>query len=252
MRASLVLVVVGAAAVAACSVASLERSAQAQESRGSAPAASSSSSLDDTARDVEVMRRVLVRVALSTRNENSDSKEVMLGNVFWANANYGSEAFVVPGIGATFVLRTSDCVAPQPGDEASPSGKPSVWDEEEDGLEGRPSLKGRRVRGQVYEAAKVEALKSRVLDVLRQYATRIRGIPASERLTVLVVGGGGQRVVTTDTTGQGGGFPARFYSQQGDGRTVLSMHVSVGDCQAAANGSLSSDEFRRRAVVSAY
>lgn len=216
----------------------------------------------ETVKDAEVMRRVLVREGLSTRTATAvvADRNVMIGNLMAANWQSASvsEAFVVPGQGVTFILRTSDAVssahsgedAPEPGD------KPTAWDEEAAALEGRAARQYVSRKAEKFEAAKVEALKTRVLDQLAKYGSKIRGLGASDSLTVIVQGGsraapqvvsnpdGALSVYYADLAVAGSGAPSA--------RTVLVLRVSVADCRAAADGSLAADEFRRRAGVAGY
>src|SRR5262245_29286527 len=131
MRASLVLLVAGAAAAGACVVGS-SRAIQAQE----ATAARAASVDADTVKDVEIMRRVLVREALGSRGPYSTWVTYGDGGGSAAPGSYSygsscAEAFVVPGQGATFILRTSDAVtAPRGTDEpAGTAPAPTAWDE---------------------------------------------------------------------------------------------------------------------------
>lgn len=263
MRSSLVWLLVGASSVGACVVGNFGGvPASAQE----APQARPSDVSDETIKDVEVMRRVLVREGLATR---SSANVVTADRIdFYVTNGWGgvsaSEAFVVPGQGATFVLRTSDSVAPPKGGDdaaaASPE-KPSAWDEEAAALDGKPVTTRAARRANRYEAAKVDALRTRVLDVLAKYGQKVRGLAPNDRLTVIVVGssGGGGTVVEPQTVSSNDEQARLVYrsvlalsGRSSDGRTVLVMSASVADCQAAASGTLAGDEFRRRASVSAY
>jgi hypothetical protein len=258
MRGSLLWLVMGAASVGACVVGTLGGSPAAAQD---APSGRASSVGEETGRDVEIMRRVLVREGLATRAAGvytGQGGEAV--RLFTSMAGGISEAFVVPGQGATFILRTSDCVAPSKGDEVgSSTDKPTAWDEEAAAVDGRNAgLTTSTVRrGGHYDAAKVEALQARVLDVLARNGQKIHGLAGSDRLTVLVVGGGGARSDFVYPTAIGEGKTATVIAaahgwQAVEARSVLAIHVSVADCQAAANGSLSTEEFRRRATVAAY
>ena len=267
MRPSLILLLGGAAAAAACVGASLGGPpASAQD----AVAPRAASLPDDKYRDVEIMRRVLVREGLFKRSgeasgagqqaAQNDMTSLLVASTgrFWSTSQYGnyaSEAFLVPGQGALFILRTSDPVAgPRAAGAAAAPDK--VWDEESAVLEGKLAARVQARGGQPFDSAKVDALKVRLLDALATYGFKIRGLAPTERLTVLVVGGGSGSDYEVSDRGMVlrayGTQPVDGVSRGSDGRTVLTIHVSVADCQAAGTGSLSADEFRKRAVVSSY
>ena len=261
MRTSLVLLVVGAAGAGACVVGS-SRAIQAQEA-----ASARASSVDaDTLKDVEIMRRVLVREALGARGNVATVLQYGDNNVPTAVGwNYGTscgEGFVVPGQGATYILRTSDPVtSPRGTDEPSETAtEPTAWDEEAAALDGKVVRPPRRAKTTGFEAAKVDALRNRVLDQLAKYGAKIRGLAATESLTVIVQGGVGRTLVPVTTSGAQNSDAALatlrlgLYAASGatDARTVLVIRATVADCKAAADGSISADEFRRRAAISSY
>lgn len=261
MRTSFIWLVVGAAMACACVVGSAgARFAAAQEaSEAAAPATVSA----ETLKDVEIMRRVLQReglgasvatgVVYGVRGTATDS------NLWYPAASDVSDAFVVPGQGVTFLLRTSDAVAP-PKDVAGEGGedhKPTAWDEEAAAVEGRPIAPPTRTIDRRYEAAKVEALQTRLLEQLRNYGSKIRGLAPSESLTVIVEGGSGARFATVARPAAQGGvndaaaallrYSVATTLTNGP-RTVLVIRVSVADCREG----VSADEFKRRARVTAY
>ena len=252
MRASLACLVVAAASAGACVVGTL---AQAQDAQRAGPAVVS----EETAKDVEVMRRVLVREAIAGRvNVSGEWNYEFLVSDRGASV---SEAFVVAGQGGTIVLRTSDAVSAGRGaDDAAPGAdKPSAWDEEAAALEGKVSAAKPRRRANRYDAAKVDALKGRVLDALAKYGQKIRGLGASERIVVIVVGGNGgnglfyePQIVSSNEDGKTALRTVLATTARGGELTVLTMSVAVGDCQAAASGSMNAEEFKRRAVVAGY
>jgi hypothetical protein len=262
MRTSLVLLAAGAVATGACVVGSVA-AVRAQE----ASAARATTVDADTLKDAEIMRRVLVREALGSRNNTGavvyQTDYAHASNVAW---NYGTsyaECFVVPSQGATFILRTSDPVnAPRGGDEPSAAAsEPTAWDEEAAALDGKPVRVKRSAKIAGFEAAKVEALKNRVLEQLAKFGAKIRGLAASDSLTVIVQGGVGRALVPVTS----GGAPdtdtsaamlrtVMVYASNGtpEARTVLVIRATVADCKAAAEGSIAADEFKRRAAISAY
>jgi hypothetical protein len=217
----------------------------------------------ETVKDAEVMRRVLVREGLSTRTTAAfvANRNALMGDLMAASHPSASvsEAFVVPGQGVTFILRTSDAVSSANAAEETPepNEKPTAWDEEAAALEGRAARQYVSRKVEKYEAAKVEALRTRVLDQLAKYGSKIRGLGASESLTVIVQGGGSR--LSPQVVSNSEGALSLYYADlavAGSGapsaRTVLVLRVSVADCRAAADGSLSAEEFRKRAGVAGY
>jgi hypothetical protein len=174
------------AASAAVAVACVAGGAAAQDAPAK-PAAQAVTA--DTLNDVEVMRVVLMREGLAPGTPSNPHNEY---NVAWTAASgvSSSEAFVVAGDGATFVLRTSDPVAPSAAEpktgEATP--EPSAWDQAEAELAGRPRMVRTRVTFDRYDAAKVEALRGRILEQLAKYGHKVRGLGPDGHLTVVVVG----------------------------------------------------------------
>lgn len=227
----------------------------------------------DLDRDLEVMRRLLAREGLGA----GVPVAVRAGEVkyvySWGAADRSADAFHVRGDGALFLLRTSDAVAPAPGEpreEAAPEKAPTAWDEITAELEGRPRPGDRGIHDYVnrklgarreYDAQKVEALRNRILEQLARFGDRIRGLGEGEHLTVVVSGGGspvpdvaavlGGRVLGNDGTTQVFVNPQTGAATSAD-RSVLTIRVRVADCRRAAKGEIDLDEFRRRAVVAAY
>ena len=261
MRTSLVLLVVGAAAAGACVVGS-SRAIQAQEA-----ASARASSVDaDTLKDVEIMRRVLVREALGARSGPTVALrygEALSTSLGWAGGTSYGEGFVVPGQGATFILRTSDAVTAARGADtpADSAPAPTAWDEESAALDGKIVRAARAQFATTFDAAKVEALRGRVLDQLAKFGAKIRGLAATDSLTVIVQGGVGRALVPVTSSSATDNDAATALlrttmvyasSAAPEARTVLVIRASVSDCKAAADGSLGADEFKRRAAIASY
>lgn len=257
MRASLVLLIAGAAASGACVVGSVTavRAQEAAAARGSSVGA-------DTLKDAEIMRRVLVREALGTRGTLGTLvryETAATASVGWSYGGTYAECFVVPGQGATFILRTSDPVtAPSAADEsADKAPEPTAWDEEAAAVDGKTVRAKATAKGAGFEAAKVEALTSRVIEQLAKFGAKIRGLGTSDAITVIVQGGASRTLAVVPTTPDANTSPV-LYSRwvnsfaTNEGRTVLVIRATVADCKAAADGSLSADEFKRRAAIASY
>jgi len=263
MRSSILVLAAGLAAVGvACTAVGAGDPADAQE-----PPRAESTSAADLQRDLEIMRRLLAREALAAGTANRDPSSRYA--VFHSPPNVTDravEAFHVKGDGALFLVRTSDAVAPSPGGAEEGGGaKPeaTAWDRIAEEMDGGP----RRIydfvrdRSARYDAAKVEALRDRILEQLAKYGGRLRGLDAADHLTVVVTGGAsaGQTVVVTGTTGtvvQDDGTRDLRALALGDrpvaDRTVLTIRVALADCRPSANGGGDLAEFRRRAVIAAY
>ena len=162
----------------------------------------------ETAEDVEIMRRVLVK-AINERPGASirvapESLPTVFG-VYSAQADLlttsgtgvtHSRAFHVPGAGAVFtldvdvpvrqVLRTPET------DEAEDSD--SAWDEARDELHGRArtpegwfdAVQLPKLAELEIDAEHVDEIQDTILDTLTRFASRIRGLGSSEHLTVVV------------------------------------------------------------------
>lgn len=272
MRSSTMWMLAGTAVFA---VACVTGGAAAQEEAGApAGAAAATAVTETTRRDVEVMRRVLVKEGLGTTPDSvrTDARDVSVQ--FWATVPRPSpsDAYVIAGDGVTFVLRTSDPVAPSRGAQKETAGTtdPSAWEQAEAEMEGRQRAQRVRSRADRYDAGKVDALRTRVLEQLARYGSRIRGLASTDHLTVVVEGGGpyslrlnDRLITTTDAAGnldvaaldRPRAVTALGYvtgAAGADASTVLTIRVSLADCQAFARNELDLDTFRRRAVISAY
>jgi hypothetical protein len=218
---------------------------------------------EDLRKDVEVMRRVLVREGLAAPGTATSVNSVDGNRLLWvaldgtAPGRSSSEAYVVPGDGVTFVLRTSDPVAPGRGAAAASdlSKEPSAWDEAVAEVEGHTPLRLFKHRGMVagerYDEAKVEALRARLVEQLAKFGGRLRGLGSGDHLTVIVTGssGPGFTALADAKAAQGTYHVLSGGSEQ---PTVLTVRVTVEDCRAFAAGTLSLEQFRGRAVLSAY
>jgi hypothetical protein len=210
------------------------------------------------------MRLVLVKEGMNGLPRADDT-------VMWVSANVpnASEAYVVAGDGATFVLRTSDPVAPAKNapKEGETATEPSAWDEAEAELAGRPRTVRVRLAADRYDAAKVDALRDRILAQLGKFGHKVRGLSATDHLTVVVVGAARAAYTVTaqpapsgtvvDATGRllERSLALGHYGVGGSGAgsaTCLTIRVTLADCQACANGSMDAAEFRRRASIAAY
>jgi len=264
MRSSVLVLAAGIVAVGvACASATLV----AQEPPREVPA-----NRADLDRDLEVMRRLLAREGLGAGTpvslRSGETKYVYVSPA----GDRAAEAFHVRGDGALFLLRTSDAVAPPPGsprEDAAPKSEPTAWDRIADEVEGRPGGAGVHDflrRGALprlsdrYDAAKVDALRDRILDQLGKYGDRIRGLDPGAHLTVVVTGGGSQRFAAASAldalVAQADGTTLAVQPQVAvaslPDRSVLTIRVALADCRRSAKGEIDLVEFRRRAIVAQY
>ncbi len=253
-----------------------EAIAQEQGAMEAARAMAPPAEVGELQRDLEVMRRILLQEAFGVGSKRSGAGSfTMVGHVYGANPQSG-EAFHIAGAGATFVLRTSDAVAPGP-EKTDTGEKPketTLWDRVLADVEGRPPAASAAQSKDLYDAGKVEALEDEILEQLGRFGGRIAGLAANEHITVIVVGGANRSTAAitpsgkrlsgwVDTNGSPGEQrtdAARLYFQYanafGSGgrapRTVLTIRVPVADLRRVADGSLTGADLRRQARIHAY
>lgn len=243
----------------------------------------------DLEEDMTIMTHIMDK-AVSERSSDDQSGRVAMGiNVAFMPGEGPTRSIYVDGYGALFFLNVNFLLLPPPLEknvEKESTPKDSTWEEAKEEVYGQTSGKswssGPRVE---YDAAKVTALKSALLDALKN-ASNIRSVRSDESITVCVMGapmrvpvrfvsgggfghavGGG---VGGSNSGGGGGFGGVSSSGgssdseqtiwvSGGGnddapvnRTTLTIRVKKADCEAFAHGNMTAEEFRKRAVITIY
>ncbi|MHC4404343.1 MAG: hypothetical protein ACYTG0_32210 [Planctomycetota bacterium] len=100
-----------------------------------------------------------------------------------------------------------------------------------------------------YDAKKVEALKTTLLETLKQ-ATNIRSLMADESVTLVVLGAPRPGLITTSLRVDEGDFIVGAVA--GGRPTVLTLRVKKPDVDAFAQGQLSLEEFSEKTTILAY
>jgi hypothetical protein len=248
----------------------------------------------DLQEDLTIMTHVLDK-AVAERSPDDGFGHVAMGiNVAFAPGEGPTRSIYVDGYGALFFLNVNFPLLPPPVEknvEKDNTPKDSAWEEAKEEVYGQPMGKSWSSGPQVeYDAAKVTALKSALLDALKN-ASNIRNVRSDESITVCVIGApsrGPVRVVTNSGGGGGfgGGGEVQIFGKPGGGgggggfggsssagssdsgetfwvssadnddapgnRTTLTIRVKKADCVAFANGNLTAEEFRKRAVITIY
>jgi hypothetical protein len=235
----------------------------------------------DLEEDMTIMTHILDK-AVAERSSDDAAPIAMGINVSFVPGEGPTRSIYVDGYGALFFLKVKYPLLPPPVEknvEKEKTSKDSTWDEAKEEVYGQPGAKTLSSRPAVeYDAARVTALKGALLDALKN-ASNIRSVKSDESITVCVIGAplsvvtsyGGAR--TFRGSGGGGGFGGQnssgvFGGGGGSGdadkfvwvsndeapgnKTTLTIRVKKADCVAFASGNLTTEEFRKRAVVTIY
>jgi hypothetical protein len=246
----------------------------------------------DLEEDMAIMTHILDKAVAERSSEDQFGHVAMGINVAFAPGDGPTRSIYVDGYGALFFLNVNFPLLPPPVDknvEKEKAPKDSAWEEAKEEVYGQPAAKSWPSAPQVeYDAAKVTALKGALLDALKN-ASNIRNVRLDESITVCVIGAplrapvrvsinskggggfGGSGGGGSQNSSAGGGFGA--WSGSGDSgetydrmvflsnggnddasgnRTTLTIRVKKADCEAYAHGNLTTEEFRKRAVITVY
>lgn len=246
----------------------------------------------DLEEDLTIMTHILDKAVAERSPDEQSFGHVAMGiNVAFVPGEGPTRSIYVDGYGALFFLNVNFPLLPPPVEknvEKETAPKDSTWEEAREEVYGH-SVKSWSPGPQVeYDAAKVTALTNAVLDALKN-AANVRSVRLDESITVCVIGAplrGPVRVVTNSGGGGGfgggggtqsfGGAPGAggfggmsssggssdsvetFWVSNGDNddapgnKTTLTIRVKKADCVAFANGNLTTEEFRKRAVITIY
>lgn len=233
-----------------------------------------SSAMDEKAsgaleEDLGIMSRVLEK-ALGPRGDVSPGRKAMGIDVFSFNERKSPRNLYLEGYGALFMLNVAmPLVPPQKPDEDAKPKEPvsSSWEEARSEIYGREggndlseenalrkayaNQKPRR-----YDAKKVEALKDSLLDALKD-ATHIRNLKAEDWVTVVVNGAQGavkqvKRIAPKPPGGPVIEHMEIFASGDSQPESAMTLRAKKADIDAFAKGSLSAEEFRKKAAVLNY
>ncbi|HET6202390.1 MAG TPA: hypothetical protein VFI25_06275 [Planctomycetota bacterium] len=230
-------------------------------------------------RDLEVLKRILEREGLG-RTGDHDGLTAILERDKWGGWGRGGEALYVPGDGALFLFRVGEPLAPdeeKPSTDGRGDAEPTLWERVRAEVDGKPlPEKGAK---KPFDAERVEALKTKVLEALAKYGANVGQLRDDENLTVVLRGpsvreGGGlfgavrsssgdpvqdARVAYAGALGAGqettnvspdGSF--RVWTVGGGPSTVLVLRISRGDASAFAAGSIDMGALRKRAKIAQY
>ncbi|HKX62945.1 MAG TPA: hypothetical protein VJS65_13890 [Verrucomicrobiae bacterium] len=229
--------------------------------------------VDAIEEDLSVMARILQKAARSLREDDRfNAMGLELDAAAFGSAS-GARNIYLEGHGALFLLRVEyPLVGPRDNTEPNPQEPPpsSIWEEEREAFLGANQngdqetiFTVRRGRSEPYDEARVEGLKTSLLDALK-HAGNIRHLAPQEFVTVVVQGGdattstsGGTRVrkekekdkdkenrLNTDTV------TTRRTSQKGE--SVMTIRVKKSDIDAFAAGKIDSNGFQQKATVQTY
>src|SRR5579862_715727 len=250
----------------------------------------------DLEEDLTIMTHILDKaVAERTPDDGYGHSTMAMGiNVAFVPGEGPTRSIYVDGYGALFFLNVNFPLLPPPVEknvEKETVPKDSTWEQAKEEVYGQPGGKSWSSGPQVeYDAGKVTALKSALLDTMKN-AANIRNVRLDESITVCVIGsplrasvrvarnpggsggfgggGGAQGFGGSSGGGGGGGFGGVTFSGSSDSaqtvwvsngdnddasgnRTTLTIRVKKADCVAFANGNLTTEEFRKRAVITIY
>ena len=230
--------------------------------------------LSNIQEDLTVMSRLL--------NKNLDSKsgrdkrDSAMGIVLSAMpSSRRPQSVYLEGYGALFMVNVKFPLVATSAKEEEKSDKPgdTAWEETKRELYGPRERAGffgaQDSPAPEYDSGKVEALKKDILESLKN-ATNIRNLKPEESIVVAVAGAAGEagpvvrakriKKVKT-TTGGGGGYigagAPHVVAMAADGenprqQTTLTIRVKKSEVDDYAKGSLSFEEFQKKAAISAY
>jgi hypothetical protein len=223
--------------------------------------------VDAIEEDLSVMARILQKAARSLRDDDRfSSMGLDLDSSLFGSAS-GARNIYLEGHGALFLLRVEyPLVGPRENAEPAPKeAPPSVWDETREEVLGvdrnteqDPGFTVRRGRTEPYDEAKVEGLKTALLDSLKN-ASNIRFLGSEEFITLVVQGGdvasaGGNGRTEVRVRKEKGGnnetVTTRRSTQKGE--SIMTLRVKKSDVDAYAAGKLDSEGFRQRATIQTY
>ncbi len=215
--------------------------------------------------DLTIMGRVLEKALHPEAERRSNPFRLEFGNLRMGGKNE-LDALYLEGYGAVFLLEVDYPLAPAPvGDKDAAVGAAEVdeaWEEARREVRGRkgpePFPNPRERQGPVYEEQRVEGVKVRLLEALRQ-GRNIRALRPDETLTVVISGaapagkvreraraprreggrGGGEREEVREEAG--GNLPATG--------SVMTLQVKKSELEQLAKESLKWDEFVKRVGV---
>jgi hypothetical protein len=246
----------------------------------------------DLEEDMTIMTHILDKAVAARSSDDQFGHVAMGINVAFVPGEGPTRSIYVDGYGALFFLNVNFPLLPPPVEknvEKEKEPKDSTWEEAKEEVYGQPAAKSPQVE---YDAAKVTALKGALLDALKNASNirSVRSdesitvcvIGAPLRRPVRLVsgggfghsvggGGGGFGGGGGGASSGGGGFGA-FNSTGGasgdsgetiwvsgggnedaaGNRTTLTIRAKKADCVAFANGNLTTEEFRKRAVITIY
>lgn len=212
----------------------------------------------DLEEDLAVMAHLLHKAIGDVPGGLARPLNVLGVDLAFPNGSAPIRSLYLENYGALFFLSVGFPLVAPP--EEQPEEKPagdSAWEDAREELYGqRGPGTGVGERGEDYDQAKVDQLKQTLLESLKN-ATNIRGLKPDELVTLWVAGGGTKgniRVLFKNNPPGtlGGNFMTLDQPGAVSRRTVLTMCASKKDIDAYAKGSLSTEQFRKSAKITAY
>jgi hypothetical protein len=224
--------------------------------------------------DLNVMARILEKAA---EPHGDGPVRMVLGiPVFSTGLPKAPRNLYIEGHGAVLMLNVNFSLLPpdKAADTPSKDQGNSEWEEAKGELYGRstpprePSWDGGRVKFEEYDAQRVQELKDNVLKALRN-ASHIRNLKNDDAITVVITGGPVNpnmrntvvRKGGGGASGAGGGIGGNSYRVEvkesnmrwgADDDTTMTIKVKKSDVDAFSKGSISQEEFTKRAKLAVY
>jgi hypothetical protein len=217
--------------------------------------------------DLTIMGRVLDKALHPEQERRANPFRLELGSMRMGGRNE-LDALYLEGYGAVFLLEVDYPLAPAPtAEKHGEKGAAEVdeaWEEARREVRGRPGSESlpylRERQGPTYEEQRVEGMKVRMLEALRQ-GRNIRALRPDETLTVVVSGpapGGRARVAKVRTSrreGDGGDGSTEvkvrkeIVEQGTPSGSVLTLRVRKSELEQLAKETLKWDDFVKRVGV---
>lgn len=227
---------------------------------------------DGLEEDLNVMARILDKALDQKSADRAVIKAMGIAIHSWPRPSAIRNLYL-EGYGAVFMLNVALPLLPPPAKaEETKTKEPasSTWEEAKrelygprgQGVEFGKIMKKVEIRTEEYDAKKVENLKEKLLEALKN-ATHIRQVKPDEQITVVVLGGPAaprgsasasrsHSVTTTVKTSNENDIEVWKTDSDADGGSIMTIRVKKSDVDAYAKDKIDLDAFKKKAATAIY
>jgi hypothetical protein len=230
--------------------------------------------MDETAEDLNIMSFLLSQTLEHMSGNDADDYKLGIP-ILLKGGGRSVEASYIEGFGAVFNVKVNfPLLASIEKETPKNTENPSDWERARQALAGTgaPSALAWAgnpfEQGQPYDAHQIEALKHKVIEVLRN-ASNLRHVQPNESIVVVFNGRpsepdrtGGDSSITTDTAsspedqateaGHRAASVARGSNQQPERATIMTIRIIKGNADSFAKKQMSEDKFLHAVEVTTY